>query len=72
MDLPFVGENLQDQTTTDMMYTMKNSTNLTGLAGYAAYANVEDVFGEDLDAFNATIAKSIREYAEKTANALTK
>lgn len=48
---------------------MKNSTNLTGLAGYAAYANVEDVFGEDLDAFNATIAKSIREYAEKTANA---
>lgn len=48
---------------------MENSTNLTGLAGYAAYANVEDVFGEDLDAFNATIAKSIREYAEKTANA---
>ncbi|EOA85453.1 uncharacterized protein SETTUDRAFT_32654 [Exserohilum turcica Et28A] len=69
VDLPFVGENLQDQTTTDMMYTMKNTTNLTGLAGYAAYANVEDLFGEELDAFNETIAKSIREYAERTANA---
>jgi choline dehydrogenase-like flavoprotein len=69
VDLPFVGENLQDQTTTDMMYTMKNTTNLTGLAGYAAYANVEDLFGKDIDAFNNTIAKSIRAYAEKTANA---
>jgi hypothetical protein len=51
------------------MYTMKNTTNLTGLAGYAAYANVEDLFGKDIDAFNNTIAKSIRAYAEKTANA---
>lgn len=69
IDLPFVGENLQDQTTTDMSYKMKNTTNLTGLAGYAAYANVEDLFGEDLDAFTNTIASSIRAYAEKTANA---
>lgn len=52
-----------------MMYTMKNTTDFTGLAGYAAYANVEDLFGEHVDTFNDTIAKSIREYAERTANA---
>ncbi|CAI6339605.1 unnamed protein product [Periconia digitata] len=69
VDSPFVGENLQDQTTTDMSYTMSNSTNLTGLAGYAAYFNVEDVFGSDLSSFNASIARSIRNYAERTANA---
>lgn len=69
VDLPFVGENLQDQTTTDMFYTSNNSTNFTGLAGYAAYFNVNDVFAEDLPSFNASIAKSIKRYAEMTANA---
>jgi choline dehydrogenase-like flavoprotein len=69
VDLPFVGENLQDQTTTDMFYTNNNSTNFTGLGGYAAYFNVEDVFGDDLAAFNKTITNSLKDYAEKTAKA---
>ncbi|KAJ4331516.1 hypothetical protein N0V87_009097 [Didymella glomerata] len=69
VDLPFVGENLQDQTTTDMFYTNNNSTNFAGLGGYAAYLNVEDAFGDDLASFNASIASSIADYAEKTASA---
>jgi choline dehydrogenase-like flavoprotein len=69
VDLPFVGENLQDQTTTDMFFTNNNSTNFTGLGGYAAYFNVDDVFGDNLASFNASIAASIKTYAEKTANA---
>jgi choline dehydrogenase-like flavoprotein len=69
VNLPYVGENLQDQTTTDMFYTNNNSTNFTGLAGYAAYLNVDDVFGDNLAAFNASVANSIERYAEMTANA---
>jgi hypothetical protein len=51
-----------------MFYTSNNSTNATGAGGYAAYFSVDDVFGEDLDAFNATVAASIKQYAEMTAN----
>ncbi|OWY53459.1 alcohol oxidase [Alternaria alternata] len=69
VDLPFVGENLQDQTTTDMFYTNNNSTNFTGLAGYAAYFNVDDVFESDLAAFNASVASALKQYADRTANA---
>jgi hypothetical protein len=69
VDLPFVGENLQDQTTTDMFYTNNNSTNFTGLAGFAAYFNIDDVFGDDLASFNASVANSIKHYAERTVNA---
>jgi choline dehydrogenase-like flavoprotein len=68
VDLPFVGENLQDQTTTDMFYTNNNSTNFTGLAGFAAYFNVDDVFGDDIASFNASIERSIKDYAGRTAN----
>jgi choline dehydrogenase-like flavoprotein len=50
-----------------MFYTNNNSTNYTGLGGYAVYLNVEDAFGDDLASFNASIANSIADYAEKTA-----
>ena len=69
VDLPFVGENMQDQTTTDMIYSGTNGTYANGLAGYAAYFNVEDVFEETLASFNASIANSIKQYAERTATA---
>lgn len=52
-----------------MFYTNNNGTNFTGLGGYAAYLNVEDAFGDDLASFNASIASSIANYAEKTASA---
>ena len=68
VDLPFVGENLQDQTTTDMFYASNNSTNATGAGGYAGYFSVDDVFGDDLEALNKTVAASIKQYAELTAN----
>ncbi|KAH7551252.1 hypothetical protein BM1_10126 [Bipolaris maydis] len=68
VDLPFVGENLQAQTTTDMFYISNNSTNATGASGYAAYFSADDVFWEGLDALNATVAASIKQYAEMTAD----
>lgn len=52
-----------------MFFVNKNSTNFTGLGGYAAYFNVEDAFGDNLASFNASIANSIADYAEKTAKA---
>ena len=52
-----------------MIYTNNNSTNFTGLGGYAAFLNVEDAFGDDLASLNASIASSIADYAERTANA---
>ncbi|KAJ4983012.1 Glucose oxidase 2 [Stagonosporopsis vannaccii] len=68
VDLPFVGENMQDQTTTDTLYTSANSTDFTGLAGYAAYFNADDVFGEAAANLSATILSSLGAYASKTAN----
>ncbi|KAG9191436.1 hypothetical protein G6011_09524 [Alternaria panax] len=44
------------------------STNFTSLGGYAAYFNVEGAFGQDLAAFNASIASSLKHYTERTAN----
>jgi hypothetical protein len=52
-----------------MFYTNNNKTNFTGLGGFAAYFNVNDVFGDDLASFNASVANSIKDYAERTANA---
>lgn len=52
-----------------MFYASNNSTNTTGAGGYAAYFSVDDVFEEDLEAFNITVAASIKQYAELTANA---
>jgi hypothetical protein len=52
-----------------MFYNSNNNTNFTGLAGYAAYFDVDDLFGDELASFNASVANSIKNYAEKTANA---
>jgi hypothetical protein len=52
-----------------MFYSHNNSTNFTGLAGYAAYFDVDDIFGDEIVSFNASVANSIEHYAERTANA---
>lgn len=51
-----------------MFYASNNSTNATGAGGYAGYFSVDDVFGDDLEALNKTVAASIKQYAELTAN----
>lgn len=66
VDLPFVGENLQDQTTSDMFYT-SNAT-YSGNAGYASYFNAQDIFGNNTAAFAANVSSSIKAYAQQYAN----
>lgn len=59
---------MQDQTTSELSYNNNNNnTNITGSSGYAAYFNVDDVFGDDIASFNASIANSIKQYADETA-----
>lgn len=67
VDSPFVGENLQDQTTTDTAYTAKQ--NFTGGGGFIGYYNVIDVFGNSTDAVKAEIKSAIPNYAEKIVEA---
>jgi choline dehydrogenase-like flavoprotein len=67
VDNPFVGENLQDQTTTDTSY---NSTaNFAGAGGFIGYFNVDDVYGDNVNNVSASLNQSLAEYARKTAAA---
>ncbi|KAI6872128.1 GMC oxidoreductase [Hortaea werneckii] len=62
---PFVGENLQDQTTTDTSYNA--TTEFEGAGGFIGYFNVEDVYGNKTSNLSASIKQSIPEYARKIA-----
>lgn len=66
VDLPFVGENLQDQTTTDMVYA-SNAT-YSGNAGYVGYFNAQDIFGNDTVALATNVSSSLDAYAQQYAN----
>jgi choline dehydrogenase-like flavoprotein len=63
----FVGENLQDQTTTDTSYNA--ITDFAGSGGYIGYFNVDDVYGDMAANVSASINQSLAEYARKTATA---
>ncbi|KAF2090331.1 GMC oxidoreductase [Saccharata proteae CBS 121410] len=65
VNLPTVGENLQDQANNGITYSGK--ANYTGTAGYVAYPNVTDVFGADLDAIAASVSANLQSYANKVA-----
>ncbi|CAK4032118.1 alcohol oxidase [Lecanosticta acicola] len=68
VDLPFVGENLQDQTTIDTAYAAKE--NFTGSGGFIGYYNAEDVFGRHAaHTISKTIRSSIPAYAKKVVEA---
>ncbi|KAG9699509.1 glucose oxidase, partial [Aureobasidium melanogenum] len=64
---PFVGENLQDQTTVDTDYTA--NANFTGAGGFIGYFNATDVWGNNTAAFSKTIKASLEQYANKTVQA---
>lgn len=64
---PFVGENLQDQTTTDTSY---NSTEVfAGAGGFIGYYNVDDVYGDMAANVSTSIKQSLADYARKTSEA---
>jgi choline dehydrogenase-like flavoprotein len=63
----FVGENLQDQTTTDTTYNA--TTDFAGAGGFIGYYNVDDVWGDMAANVSASVNQSLAEYARKTAEA---
>ncbi|CAG8980486.1 hypothetical protein HYALB_00013122 [Hymenoscyphus albidus] len=65
VNLPTVGENLQDQMNTGLAGT--SSANHSGNAGYVLYPTAAEVFGDDLDAAKASI--DLADYARRTSEA---
>lgn len=67
VDLPTVGENLQDQMNNALAFGDNNT--LVGSDSFVAYPTVADLFGADLPAFRANISSSLSAYANKVAEA---
>ncbi|KAH6671802.1 glucose oxidase [Halenospora varia] len=67
VNLPTVGENLQDQTNTNLLASSR--TNHTGQAGYVLYPTAQDVFGSDLEAIKASVEANLTEYSRLTSAA---
>lgn len=67
VDNAFVGENLQDQTTTDTTYNA--TTDFAGAGGFIGYYDVDDVWGDMAANISASVNQSLAEYARKTAKA---
>ena len=67
VDSPFVGENLNDQTTVDTTYT--TTQNFTGAGGFIGYFNVDDVYGNAAANLSQSTKATLSSYAAKTAAA---
>ncbi|KAI0433949.1 GMC oxidoreductase [Xylaria sp. FL1042] len=67
IDLPGVGEYLQEQPNTDLGYVDK--LNPTGFAPYATFSTAQDLFGDDLSSIEASTLAQIPAWAEKVAAA---
>lgn len=67
MDLPTVGENLQDQTNSAISYN--TSTNITNAPTYFSYLSASDLYGDETANLSASISSSLYTYAETVANA---
>nr|BBE38580.1 FAD-dependent glucose dehydrogenase [Aspergillus bisporus]BBE38581.1 FAD-dependent glucose dehydrogenase [synthetic construct] len=64
VNLPTVGENLQDQITSTM--GASGFEDITG-AKTVVYANVHDIFGDDAESFAKSVANNIPQYAKQIA-----
>ena len=67
VNLPTVGENLQDQTTVDTAYAAKQ--NFTGAGGFIGYFNAQDVFANNTSRISAEIKSSLSSYAKTVVTA---
>ncbi|GME42315.1 Glucose oxidase [Neofusicoccum parvum] len=65
VDLPAVGENLQDQTNNGFKGVATKA--FTGNAVNVAYPNVEDIFGNKTLTVAADVKKSLQKYAEEAS-----
>ncbi|RDW58224.1 glucose oxidase-1 [Coleophoma cylindrospora] len=69
VDLPTVGENLQDQTNTGLIWNTAGNKSYTASGGYVAYPTAADIFGSRVANVSADILASLPAYAEKVATA---
>ena len=66
IDLPSVGENLQDQLNTSIV--VSTNTPVTGTRT-VAFATASDIFGSSVDSVAATVRSQLAQYANNTASA---
>ncbi|KAL1853219.1 hypothetical protein Daus18300_011867 [Diaporthe australafricana] len=66
IDLPGVGENLQEQPNSNLIF--EGSLNVTGYATYATFANAEDLFGSEKLEISDEVSANITAYAESAAS----
>lgn len=69
VDLPTVGENLQDQTNSAISYNVSNTANITNAPTYVSYLSASDLYGNETASLSASVSASLYEYAERAANA---
>ncbi|KAF4206569.1 hypothetical protein CNMCM8980_005177 [Aspergillus fumigatiaffinis] len=69
IDLPGVGENLQDQPNVPLLYT--GNLNVSGTAPYATFLTAAQLFGQDVEDIAATTLSSIPSWAESLASSST-
>lgn len=67
VDLPTVGENLQDQMNNGLVYA--DTKNYTGTTSFVGYPTAADLYGANISDFAASIAAKIPSYAAATAKA---
>ncbi|KAI1463290.1 putative GMC oxidoreductase [Daldinia caldariorum] len=67
IDLPGVGEHLQDQPNVVLEYS--SNVNLTGTAPYATFATAEDIFRERTSAVKEATHAKLSEWAQKVSDA---
>lgn len=66
VDLPGVGENLQEQPNSNLVFEGK--LNVTGYATYATFGNAEDLFGPEKVVVSDDVSAKLTMYAESTAS----
>ncbi|OOF90880.1 GMC oxidoreductase, partial [Aspergillus carbonarius ITEM 5010] len=67
VNIPTVGENLQDQT--NNAFAWESNGLLTGLATFSALTSVDQLYGEDVSALAASINATLTTYAKAVYNA---
>lgn len=67
IDLPGVGDNLQEQPNTNLIFTAK--LNVTGYATYATFGTADDIFGSDRAALADATAANLTKYAQAVVSA---
>ncbi|KAM0127810.1 hypothetical protein ACHAP3_008666 [Botrytis cinerea] len=69
VDLPTVGENLQDQTNTGLAYNSSGNTSFSSAGTLVAYPSAAQVFGSEVQNISAHVLQSLPSYAEQVSAA---